>query len=98
MTLKKHSLDIINKQIQAKGILKNWERLPQDALPDSIKPEWFGYKILYHLNSLSKVCFLEEVISLLTSTVESYLLNPIPHSRSNHKTFLMLTDVQNVLN
>src|SRR5437773_10061554 len=36
--LKKHGLDIVNKQTQAKGILKNWGRLPQDALPDGIKP------------------------------------------------------------
>ncbi|KAI9764397.1 MAG: hypothetical protein M1839_005899 [Geoglossum umbratile] len=84
--LKKHDLDVINKQTQAK-----------DALPDSIKPEWFGYKILRQLNGLSKVCSLEESISLLTSAVKSRLLNPTPHSRSNHKTFLTPTDVQNVL-
>ena len=93
MALKKHGLDIVNKQTQAKGILKNWRRLPQDALPDGIKPKWFGYKILHHLNSLSKVCSMEKAISLLTSTVESCLLNLIPHSRSNHKTFLILIDI-----
>ena len=93
IALKKHGLDIVNKQMQAKGILKNWGRLPQDALPDSIKPEWFGYKILHYLNSLSKVCSLKEAISLLTSMVESYLLNLIPHSKSNYKTFLMPIDI-----
>ncbi|KAI9777313.1 MAG: hypothetical protein M1839_008921 [Geoglossum umbratile] len=96
--LKKHSLDVVNKQSQAKGILKNWGKLPQDALPDGIKPEWFGLKILRQLNSLSKICSLEESISLLTSAVENRLLNPKPHSRSNHKTFLTPTDVLNVLN
>src|SRR6266480_7139565 len=98
MALKKHGLDVVNKQMQAKGILKNWGRLPQDTLPDGIKPEWFGYKILHYLNSLSKVCSLEEAISLLTSMVESHLLNLTLYSRSNHKTFLMPTDIQNVLN
>lgn len=96
--LKKYGLDVVNKQPQAKGILKNWGKLHQDALPDGIKPEWFGYKILRQLNSLGKACSLEEAISLLTSMVESRLLNPTLHSRSNHKTFLTPTDVQNVLN
>ncbi|KAI9763395.1 MAG: hypothetical protein M1839_006454 [Geoglossum umbratile] len=96
--LKKYRLDVVNKQSQAKGILKNWGKLPHDALPDGIKPERFGLKILRQLNSLSKVCSLEGSISLLTSAVKSRLLKPIPHSRSNHKTFLTPTDVQNVLN
>ncbi|KAI9858475.1 MAG: hypothetical protein M1813_006417 [Trichoglossum hirsutum] len=52
--LKKYGLDVVNKQPQAKGILKNWGKLHQDALPDGIKPEWFGYKILRQLNSLGK--------------------------------------------
>ncbi|KAI9767983.1 MAG: hypothetical protein M1840_005295 [Geoglossum simile] len=77
--LKKHGLDVVNKQTQAKGILKNWETPSRRSAG-------------------CKVCSLEEAISLLTSTVESRLLNPTLHSRSNHKTFLTPTDVQNVLN
>ncbi|KAI9860962.1 MAG: hypothetical protein M1813_005641 [Trichoglossum hirsutum] len=95
---KKAWLRRCQQQTQAKGILKDWGRHPQDALPDGIKPEWFGYKIMHQLNSLSKVCSPEEAISLLTPIAESRLLNPTLHSRSSHKTLLTPTDVKNVLN
>ena len=86
--LKKYGLDVANKQTQAKGILKNWGRPPQDTPPENTKPEWFGYRVLRQLNNLSKVCSLEEAIPLVTSAVETRLSNPTLRSRSSHKTSL----------
>src|SRR6266480_4571803 len=67
--IERHEQTKSRKQIETRGIMKNWNCPPEKALPVDIMPPWMSDDFLRNLRRLSKKCPLDAAIPLLNAAI-----------------------------
>lgn len=89
----RHQQTRARKKIEIKGIFRNWNALPEQAIPEEIMPPWMSDIFLKNLHQLSSRCSLEVSIPLLKSAIHARL----GRSKTSKELFLQPVDIKRVV-